>query len=1000
MKKYLCLILLLLTVCFAWLTGCDRIESPAPSPSETSIQSETAPMVAEVESETSAETASAEMSTQPETVPATADVDGETASTPALHEHIFADVWTVDVPATCIVEGSQSRHCTLCDARTDVTALPALMHTVEITPERPATFAHLGLTEGKHCSSCGAILEAQEEIPALGGNVDAGTDYYDGDEKVTYRYNYSLSLTENDRFTMSTLIIGSDASHELRYDEGKLNYIGHSVYELLFDGEHEAMFVRFHDGRFEFCNRDGSQWNDKRDERPGGMTDRDLTPREGHSSHGYYDLANNHHGSAMQELYYQLHITCEGFTKNMGDIRPKGDRYVIDYVDISHYLMTADEAVSVWKIFYLENPCYYWLSNSVSIVDGKLELCIDEAYASADERRACDEAIDALVAASAQIVTDDMDDFALSLTLHDFLIDSMDYAYQADGVTPEDEIWAHNMIGCARYRTGVCESYAKTYMFLCRLYGLDCLIVSGDANGKHAWNQVSIDGNWYAVDCTWDETNTENISYACFGMSQDALHAGHTPDDSKGYGVDYLYDLPDLSQVSIELVTLYKNDTRLGLFLNIDMAFAAMIDKEASYTIELFPYRYTGPLLMATPVVQHHIHSTTTPEVKRITILGDHVSAENGVFLSTPLFLGESLTLRSDLELREIALIAPYLDLGNHTLITGGYYCQIEGNGVVFDKKTDGISIDVHTTYETMFYNEVHVHRIHHDPTTGGNVYLRGASHIEVFQGNNLQLYGSLDTPITVDRFIADKRGSYHAIGIREANVAIGSIEYETGASPLNPLRLTTTFTSLETVPDLRLGEVKGKIELVVSGSVTYMETDMAGNEINRYTVSVEPFMLVRPVAYLGTSTDLENLSIVFIMWNNGTGFDHECSEHFSLDADGGLVMTGVELIDNLYYVKNGVLLRYIGKSTDFVIPSGITAIADYAFFACKDVQSLTIPASVKEIGDNVCMYCTSLTDVRYEGTTAQWEEISTAARWLSDVPISEIICSDGRVPR
>mgnify|MGYP006874881297 CR=1 FL=1 len=59
-------------------------------------------------------------------------------------------------------------------------------------------------------------------------------------------------------------------------------------------------------------------------------------------------------------------------------------------------VLTADEAVAVWKVFLVENPRYYWLSNTVSISKGMMVVNIDAAYAKSAYRKSCDEAIAAM----------------------------------------------------------------------------------------------------------------------------------------------------------------------------------------------------------------------------------------------------------------------------------------------------------------------------------------------------------------------------------------------------------------------------------------------------------------------------------------------------------------------------------------------------------------------------------------------------------------------------
>ena len=75
--------------------------------------------------------------------------------------------WVVDSAATCTQDGSKHLECLDCQRRID-TAIPALGHTPVIDPAVDATCTETGFTEGSHCSVCGEVLTAQEEIPALG----------------------------------------------------------------------------------------------------------------------------------------------------------------------------------------------------------------------------------------------------------------------------------------------------------------------------------------------------------------------------------------------------------------------------------------------------------------------------------------------------------------------------------------------------------------------------------------------------------------------------------------------------------------------------------------------------------------------------------------------------------------------------------------------------------------------------------------------------------------
>lgn len=129
-------------------------------------------------------------------------------------------------------------------------------------------------------------------------------------------------------------------------------------------------------------------------------------------------------------------------------------------------------------------------------------------------------------------------DYARALWLHDWLIKNAEYDHDYKYFYPE---------GVLLYGKGVCQSYALAYEMLLRLVGIDNIYVVGWAGGAaHGWNIVKIAGNWYHVDCTWDDPSPgkENHDYFCVPdnvIARDHYWKHETPILPVCNKTDYMY---------------------------------------------------------------------------------------------------------------------------------------------------------------------------------------------------------------------------------------------------------------------------------------------------------------------------------------------------------------------------------------------------------------------------------------------------------------------------
>ena len=118
--------------------------------------------------------------------------------------------------------------------------------------------------------------------------------------------------------------------------------------------------------------------------------------------------------------------------------------------------------------------------------------------------------------------------------IHDFICENVKY----------DKLkkpYSHEIIGPLGQGVGVCEGIAKAVKVLCDALGIWCMIsICGNNPEKgikyrHTWNVVKIDGKYYHLDATFDNTLTRNCSfgdeirYDYFNLDDKNIFRDHEP---------------------------------------------------------------------------------------------------------------------------------------------------------------------------------------------------------------------------------------------------------------------------------------------------------------------------------------------------------------------------------------------------------------------------------------------------------------------------------------
>jgi hypothetical protein len=112
------------------------------------------------------------------------------------------------------------------------------------------------------------------------------------------------------------------------------------------------------------------------------------------------------------------------------------------------------------------------------------------------------------------------------------------------------------------------------------------------------------------------------------------------------------------------------------------------------------------------------------------------------------------------------------------------------------------------------------------------------------------------------------------------------------------------------------------------------------------------------------------------------------CKDMTDITIPAGVVIIGADAFDSCESLAS------------VSIPDSVTTICEFAFEGCKSLTSITIPNSISALGNFVFKGCVSLTEICFTGTKEQWQAIEKTTLWNNYLGDYTIRCTDGDIDK
>lgn len=196
-------------------------------------------------------------------------------------------------------------------------------------------------------------------------------------------------------------------------------------------------------------------------------------------------------------------------------------------VDLSKYGNFNDgrDMATIYFKVVEDHPEFFFLGNSVSWSGSSQGIILKFNYLYLPEE--AELKIEKFEKQVAQIIEDlikpSMSQLEMELAFHDYIL--LNTSYQL-GTISNDSYTAY---GVLMEGQGVCQGYAKAMQLLLNEVGIEAIYVSSPQM-NHGWNIVTIEGETYHLDVTWNDPVPDvlgRVRYRYFNLSDEEMAKDH-----------------------------------------------------------------------------------------------------------------------------------------------------------------------------------------------------------------------------------------------------------------------------------------------------------------------------------------------------------------------------------------------------------------------------------------------------------------------------------------